>query len=743
MKNAQKPDHRSLNQLLGWLKDGRFAVPDFQREFEWEPWDIRDLVRSIMLDYYIGSLLLWKGKAANFAALSCEPIYGHDGSGNAEYIVLDGQQRLTAMYYAFVGPDVPLPNRWGSASYFIKVNRFMAEEYSEAFTYEWTSKRVAKLLEDRTQQFEDHMFPCRVVGAGGWDLANWVQDYERHWRDKAEKAAASAESELARSAEKHATNARHFGEHLRTTTGEYQISYIELDQELGIDKVCDIFTQLNSKGIRLDVFDLINALLKPKGLQLKHLWRNAEERLRFVETGKMNVYVLQVMSILRQAYCSPNYLYFLLPGNEKPIRNQDGTRRKEVLVKSVEDFEALWKRAVGALDDAITVLRHPQEFGVVSSRYLPYPSILPAFAALRAELDSRPPADHFGGQGKIKQWYWASVFTNRYSGSVESTSARDFLDVRAWFDDDAAEPAVIREFKSRFRELDLRKEAKSGTSIYNGVFNLLVQAGARDWGTGSIPQPDELDDHHIVPSSWGAKSLEPGLVHSILNRTPLSATTNRKVIRDRLPNVYLPELVAKNGREAVLATLATHFISPTAFEILCRKDFSPADFEEFIAERKLTILAAIERLLIKERIELPPNLRALDEQVERIELDLRRLIDDGLGGDPTLLPTQIVPKIAERMQSAERKNPALTSNGGASLAAQLEYCDFRELQDIIINKTVWPRFEPRFQVKEPLIQRFGQLAELRNSLRHSRTVTDVTQKDGDAAISWFTGVLKK
>jgi uncharacterized protein with ParB-like and HNH nuclease domain len=41
MKNAQKPDHISLNTLINWLREGRFAVPDFQREFEWNPWDIR------------------------------------------------------------------------------------------------------------------------------------------------------------------------------------------------------------------------------------------------------------------------------------------------------------------------------------------------------------------------------------------------------------------------------------------------------------------------------------------------------------------------------------------------------------------------------------------------------------------------------------------------------------------------------------------------------------------------------
>jgi len=61
MKDAQKPDHVSLNTLVTRLKEGRFVIPDFQREFEWKPWDVGDLMRSIFLDYYIGSLLRWKG----------------------------------------------------------------------------------------------------------------------------------------------------------------------------------------------------------------------------------------------------------------------------------------------------------------------------------------------------------------------------------------------------------------------------------------------------------------------------------------------------------------------------------------------------------------------------------------------------------------------------------------------------------------------------------------------------------
>ena len=51
MKNAQKPEKIALGSLLNQLKEGRYVIPDFQREFEWEPWDIRDLIKSILLDY--------------------------------------------------------------------------------------------------------------------------------------------------------------------------------------------------------------------------------------------------------------------------------------------------------------------------------------------------------------------------------------------------------------------------------------------------------------------------------------------------------------------------------------------------------------------------------------------------------------------------------------------------------------------------------------------------------------------
>ena len=187
MKDAQKPDHVSLTILINRLREGRYVIPDFQREFEWKPWDIRELLRSIFLDYYIGSLLLWKGASDSFDALACEPLYGFMGRDDPTHIVLDGQQRLTAMYYAFLAPDEPAPSRQNRFLYFIRVDQFVEEVYDQAFEYDW-KQHAGNLLDDETAQFDSHMFPMAVVGKGGWALPNWVQGYEKHWLAKESEA---------------------------------------------------------------------------------------------------------------------------------------------------------------------------------------------------------------------------------------------------------------------------------------------------------------------------------------------------------------------------------------------------------------------------------------------------------------------------------------------------------------------------------------------------------------------------
>ncbi len=617
----------------------------------------------------------------------------------------------------------------------------MNEEYDEAFQYDWLSKRFSRILDNPEVQYEEHIFPLSIIGKGGWDLFGWVQGYEKFWSDKAKAAEQADDQEQILAAAHHRKKAAAFGRHLKEITEDYQIVYIELDKDLEIEKVCDIFTQINSRGVRLDVFDLINALLKPKGLQLKHMWRDAVTRLNFVDTGKMNVYIPQVMSILTQSYCSPKYLYYLLPGEKRQIRNPDGTRGNKILVPDIQTFQKKWDHAVNAIEKAIQLLRHPQEFGVSSSKYLPYVSILPAFSAIQSLIKDLPVSLQLEAQKKFRHWYWASVFTNRYSGAVESTTSRDYTDMQIWFNDDDASPPLLLDFEIRFRNLDLKKEVKRGTSVYNGVFNLLVLNGARDWISGTIPLSGDLDDHHIIPAFWGQKQMGGNRINTILNRTPLSAQTNRIIINDRLPNEYFPEMIKENGKEAVLVMLQPHFISPKALDILLRVPFKTEDFEAFISERQKTIQNAIEDLLIKDRLDLSPKLRDLDKQLEKIELSLRQLVVDQLDDDLSKLPLHIRRKADERIQKAAGKNPGFDLEKYQTFIGLLEYFDLRELQDTIVSKALWSEFQPLYKNKETLNIKFSQLAELRNCIRHSRAVDEVAQKEGEAAVIWFEGTL--
>lgn len=741
MKNAQKPDHISLNTLINWLREGRFAVLDFQREFEWQPGDIRELMRSIFSDYYIGNLLLWKGKPENFDALDCEKIFASIGDYRPEYIVLDGQQRLTAINYALFQPDQPLPNRANPYFYYLNISEFLDQAADEAFGYDRLTKYWSALLDEPERQFEEHVFPLSTLGAGGWDFYDWVHRYKDYWQKKLKESEDAQDRESMALAERNVAGADEFGIYLKELTEEFQISYIELAEDIGVEKVCDIFTQINSRGLRLDVFDLINAMLKPKGLQLKLMWRQAAPRLEFVETTKMNVYVLQVMSILKQAYCSSKYLYYLLPGQEKLVRRSDNELEHIVLVQTPQEFDRLWTEAVDQLEETINLLRNPKEYGATSSRFMPYFSILPCFAAVREASKRLPVERRLSAERKIRKWYWASVFTNRYSGSVESTATRDYLDLTAWFENDDAEPIPVGEFAERLASLSLLTEIKSGTSIYNGIFNLFVVSGARDWISGEIPPYDDVDDHHIVPVSWAKDNIPDQPYHTILNRAPLTGETNRHVIGNRLPNEYLPDLIAANGEDKVRSILETHLISPAAFNLLLKPEFSSADFKAFVRERQRTILAAIENLLIKERLDLPQNLRDLDVKIEQVELALRDLIDTKLEADPAQIPGHVSEKVKARVDQAIRRSPGLAHIQNDGLKMMLEYADLRELQEIICNKGLWDRFEDVFAAKENLIGKLGQLAELRNGIRHSRSVSSVTQKEGEAAVIWFKELL--
>ena len=94
------------------------------------------------------------------------------------------------------------------------------------------------------------------------------------------------------------------------------------------------------------------------------------------------------MSILKQNYCSPKYLYYLVPGEKKKVKNKEGHNEEVVLINSNTEFIDLWNTAVGAIDKSLNSLKNQREFGAITAKFLPYPSIIPCLSAIKYYVKS-------------------------------------------------------------------------------------------------------------------------------------------------------------------------------------------------------------------------------------------------------------------------------------------------------------------------------------------------------------------
>lgn len=132
------------------------------------------------------------------------------------------------------------------------------------------------------------------------------------------------------------------------------------------------------------------------------------------------------------------------------------------------------------------------------------------------------------------------------------------------------------------------------------------------------------------------------------------------------------------------------------------------------------------------------SLQQLDEKIEKIEKQVRTLV----ANSKAEINPHILLKIKQRVKSSARNDPSVKDFASVNILKRLSFCDWRELEAVIVSKSNWPLFENRFHNKGNLNVRFNQIAALRNVIRHSREVDVVTLKDGEAAIQWFNNFLK-
>lgn len=547
--NTPKANPENLLWLIKEVYQGKVILPEFQRSFVWTKENIEELLVSILQEYFIGTFLILDTPPEK----SVFPLRLVEGleeiNPNASpykhptvRVVLDGQQRLTSLFYVIYEPPVPLNKSRHPYKFFLILNNLIDGNPDDAVSGVSLADR-RRLSEMQKSVDEGKAVPISLFRDAA-QFYEWLNANKGVVRD----------------------DLRNMIKTYYERFSNFMIPIVSITSETGKDNIINIFERINKTGVRLSLFDLIAARLYLKGVNLRELWDKFTKKNNAIAKVIQPEFIIKIISIWQ---------------NKEP--------RKSALLDVVDEldkksFENKWEEACYWLKEAYNrVSSSSGGYGAFKPNWIPYTTLLVPLAVLLWKISQGKAGE--ATYRKLDSWYWASVFTQRYDQAVDSTSYKDFKDLIKWIDNGEC-PSWIENFQAEQINLDEADDKKS--AIYRGIMCLIVQTGARDFINGQAAPLLECQDDHIFPKSIFGREKS---VNSILNRTLISASSNQIKGKSR-PSEYISKFLRMHGNEVdrFLKTLNSHLIPEEAIRAMERDDFS-----NFIELRK----AAIKKEIIR------------------------------------------------------------------------------------------------------------------------------------------------
>jgi len=534
---------RALKDLLSEIHSRAMVLPDFQRDFVWEPGATQELIVSIANNYPAGSILRVRDAKRVFAAREFEGAPTLNGQSHT-FLVLDGQQRLTSLYQAFYGV--------GEHSYYLDLNKLLlGADFEEGIFHVRSSTKWVKAHENFELQAKELFLPLSVLKGGAGGFGQWSRKVARLLPDQERIALEDTLDEIEQK--------------WIQTIDDYHFPVVTLSDKTEPDALCTIFETLNRTGVKLSVFELLTARFWPLNINLRDLWDKAQQENPIITDFEVDpYYILQAIALAS--------------------RKTPSCKRSEVLNLAASDIEVWWPKVIAGLTASLNLLR--DDCKVALPKWLPYQTMLSPMAAVLAKSGLPKTAEAGAQREKLKRWFWCAVFGQAYESSPNSQAAKDVVELVSWFEGGAMPEAVSG---LRFDPKALRDVTPRQRSIYRGVICLILGngTGARDFHTqavitGKLMSEEGIDDHHIFPADFleKQKGIKSARVRDcVLNRTLIDRTTNQ-MISNRAPSEYLAAIRDTNGFPFD-AILSSHCL-PTGEN----SPFWGNDFDAFIAWRE-------------------------------------------------------------------------------------------------------------------------------------------------------------
>lgn len=528
-------NNHSVDNIISWISSGEIAIPEMQRPFVWETSKVRDLMDSLYKGYPVGYLIIWKNPDVKLK----------DGTlSSGKKIVIDGQQRITALTAAIAGKDV-VNQQYKKVR--IKISFNPIDEKFEVFNpaIEKDSKYINDISEVFKPDFNSFNFAVKygeLNNVNPADVSNTITKL--------------------------------------TAIKNNSIGVIDLDSDLDIETVTDIFIRINSKGTVLSQADFAMSKissnekyggdvirktidyfchLNQRPMDLEAIKENDKEFAKLDEFNKIkwivnnadDIYSPAYTDILRVAFTSQFYrgkladLVSLLSGRnfetrdyEEEIAEESYRKLHEGVLKFVNktnyDRYMMILNSAGIIDSSLIRSDNALNFGYA------------LFILLRDKS-----VDSNKIETIVRKWIVLSVLTGRYSGSPESMFDYDIKRFNLNDPEGYLKSVELGQLSEAYWDHILPERLNTSVSS-SPYFKLYLMAQVHSHDKGFLSKDISIealianrgDIHHLFPKKYlqnNGHNLRNDY-NQIANYVMTQSEINIR-IKDDAPNVYMKKVL--------------------------------------------------------------------------------------------------------------------------------------------------------------------------------------------------------
>lgn len=598
MSEKYSVQQQTLEQVIGFIKSGQIAIPEIQRPFVWKPVQVRDLIDSLYMGYPTGYLIMSQSPTMKLK----------DGTiSTGKMIMIDGQQRVTALMTSIVGTDV-MDAEFKKHRIKISFNPLALDEDEEKFKVQ-----TPAVLKDK-RWIPD----IAEVFRPDFDSFEFVQNYCSINTNVLPKDLNKIIMRL-------------------IEIKNRQIGIITLSNEITIDEVTEIFIRINSQGTKLNQADFAMSRMaaneKYGGNSLRkaieyfsHLavapeWYNDmlkdesfkqtsyADKMAWLRNDKESIYDPDFNDIIRVSFmykfgrAKMKDLVALLEG-----RNFE-TRENEERI-SEETFELMSRSVLEYMNqyNFTNFILAIKSAGFISEKLINSQMTLDFAYTLYLLLHDDPSIDKGQIKHFVQRWYVLSTLTSRYITSPESVMDYDIKRIKergflSYYNE--IEPAELSETFWNI-QLPQRLESASVNSPFLNVFFAAQIFFAEDSLFCKGTKIGDLigivgDVHHIFPRKYLISNgiTEKNRYNQIANFTYLDTTVN-KLISDDAPNIYFQKAIngcaegkAIYGNISKLDSLMENIKSNCIPETII--SMNAEHYDEFLQVRRLMMAKKIKK----------------------------------------------------------------------------------------------------------------------------------------------------